>query len=88
MKLSGNNPFQKTYLALFLLGGAIIIGIIGFMLIEHFSLLDAFYMTIITLGTVGFSEVHPLSDEGKIFTIFLIVAGLVIFGYFITQISR
>ncbi len=81
-------PVQQTYLALYLLFGAIVIGVIGFMMIEHYSLLDAFYMTVITLGTVGFSEVHPLSDAGKIFTIFLIILGLVIFGFFITQISR
>ena len=84
----GNNPFRKTYLAIYLLIGAISIGIIGFILIEGYNFLDALYMTIITLGTVGFSEVNPLSPEGKIFTIFLIVLGLVIFGFFITQISR
>ncbi len=83
-----NNPLVKAYLVIYLLLGAILIGIAGFMIIEHFSLLDAFYMTIITLGTVGFSEVHPLSPAGKIFTVFLIIAGLVIFAYFITQISR
>ena len=84
----GNNPFRKTYLAIYLLIGAISIGIIGFIVIEGYNFLDALYMTIITLGTVGFSEVNPLSPEGKIFTIFLIVLGLVIFGFFITQISR
>lgn len=81
-------PVQQTYLALYMLLGAIMIGVVGFMLIENYSLLDAFYMTVITLGTVGFSEVYPLSDAGKIFTIFLIISGLVIFGFFITQISR
>ena len=84
----GNNPFRKTYLAIYLLIGAISIGIIGFIVIEGYNFLDALYMTIITLGTVGFSEVNPLSPEGEIFTIFLIVLGLVIFGFFITQISR
>ncbi|MBK9454064.1 MAG: hypothetical protein IPO24_00065 [Bacteroidetes bacterium] len=44
-----NTPLQQTYLALYLLGGAIVIGVFGFMLIEAYSLLDAFYMTVITL---------------------------------------
>ena len=88
MTIRRNHPLYKTYFAIYLLLAAIAIGIIGFMAIEHYSLLDSFYMTIITLGTVGFSEVHPLSPAGKIFTVFLIVAGLVIFAFFITQISR
>lgn len=88
MSYQGENPFRKTYLAIYLLLGAVVIGTVGFIVIEEYNLLDAFYMTIITLGTVGFSEVNPLSAEGKIFTIFLIITGLVIFGFFITQISR
>lgn len=83
-----NTPIRQTYLAIYLLFGAIVTGVIGFILIEGYSLLDSIYMTIITLGTVGFSEVHPLSNTGKIFTIFLIMLGLVIFGYFVTQMSR
>lgn len=83
-----DNPLKKTYLAIYLLLLSIIIGVTGFMVIEHYTFLDACYMTIITLGTVGFAEVNPLSDSGKIFTIFLIISGLVIFGYFIAQISR
>lgn len=88
MSHHNDNPFRKTYLAIYLLLGAIGVGTIGFIIIEQYNLLDAFYMTIITLGTVGFSEVNPLSPEGKLFTIFLIITGLVIFGFFITQISR
>jgi voltage-gated potassium channel len=51
-------------------------GILGYELIEGWHFLDALYMTIITLATIGFSEVHPLSEEGRIFTIFLIVVGV------------
>jgi voltage-gated potassium channel len=51
-------------------------GTIGYMAIEHWSFFDSLYMTVITLTTVGYREVHPLSDEGTIFTIFLIVGGV------------
>ena len=53
----------------------VILGVAGFMLIEGWNFLDALYMTVITIGTVGFAEVHPLDSAGRIFTIFLIVGG-------------
>lgn len=54
-------------------------GTVGYMTIEGWSFGDALYMTIITLATVGYGEVHQVSDTGRIFTIFLIVLGV---GYF------
>lgn len=51
-------------------------GTVGFHLIEGWGPLDSVYMTVITVATVGFKEVHPLSDAGKVFTIFLIVGGV------------
>ena len=56
-------------------------GTIGYMIIENMSFLDAFYMTVITVTTVGFGEVKRLSHDGKIFTIFLIVSGFGVFTY-------
>jgi voltage-gated potassium channel len=50
-------------------------GTIGFILVEGWSLMDAVYMTIITLSTVGFQEVHPLSTGGRLVTIALILGG-------------
>ncbi len=61
--------------AIFLLGS------FGYMLIEGWALIDAFYMTVITLSTVGFQEVQPLSQEGRVFTAFMIVLGIGTFGY-------
>ena len=58
------------------------------MFIEHYTLIDAFYMTIITVATVGFGEVHPLSDAGKIFTALLIMTSFGIFAYSISLITR
>jgi voltage-gated potassium channel len=57
-------------------------GVTGYQLIEGWNTLDAFYMTVITLATVGFLEVHPLSDTGRMFTAFLILcgSGLLVYG--------
>lgn len=63
------------------------IGVIGYMTIEGYAFLDALYMTINTIGTVGFREISPLSDAGKIFTIFLIIAGIGTFAYAISVIT-
>ena len=52
-----------------------LIGATGFHYIEGYSYLDALYMTVITLSTVGFGEVAPLSPAGKLFTMLLIVWG-------------
>ncbi|PIU65233.1 MAG: potassium channel protein [Armatimonadetes bacterium CG07_land_8_20_14_0_80_40_9] len=54
----------------------IIIGTLGYRLIEEWSYLDCLYMTIITITTVGFGEVHELSLGGKLFTIFLVISGV------------
>lgn len=51
-------------------------GVLGYMYIEKWSVLDSVYMVVITLFTVGFQEVHPLSQAGRIFTIFIIVGGV------------
>jgi voltage-gated potassium channel len=51
-------------------------GTIGFMIVENLSLLDAFYFTIVTVATVGYGDVHPISEAGKILSICLIVAGV------------
>jgi voltage-gated potassium channel len=57
-------------------GVVVLLGVVGYRLIEpEYSLLDAVYMTIITLGTVGYGEVHTLSTGGRLFTIFLIIGG-------------
>jgi len=60
-------------------GGIVILtvaGTIGYMLIEDYRLADAVYMTVITLSTVGFAEVRPLSEAGRMFTVGLIVTGV------------
>ncbi len=69
-------------LALLLL---VIIGTAGYELIEGMSALDGLYMTFITLTTIGFEEVHPLSDAGKLFTIGLSIFGIGIVAFVATR---
>jgi voltage-gated potassium channel len=57
--------------------GVAVAGTAGFMIVEHYTLPEALYMSIITLSTVGFSEVRPLSDTGRLFTAAFIVVGFV-----------
>jgi voltage-gated potassium channel len=63
-------------------------GATGYMTIEGWSLLDSLYMTIITLGTVGFREVHDLSPYGKVFTITLIIFGVSVLGYIVGSLAQ
>src|SRR5579871_1524590 len=53
-------------------------GTLGFIVIEHYPPFDAFYMTLITISTVGYAEVHPLSQAGRVFNSFLIFFGVTI----------
>ncbi|MBL0145831.1 MAG: NAD-binding protein [Chitinophagaceae bacterium] len=82
------NLLKGLFPPLVLLGGLILFGTFGYIVIEKFNFLDALYMTVITIASVGFHEVHPLSDAGRIFTIFLILINLGLFTYFITLLSR
>lgn len=63
------------------LGLTTIIGTLGYMIIERWNIVDAFYMTVITLSTVGFGEVLPLSALGRVFTVVLILVGIGLFTY-------
>lgn len=80
-------PFIKIYLALGVFAFILLSGTCGYVVIEHYTFLQALYMTVITISTVGFGEVKPLSDAGRIFTIFLILANIGTFTYFIAQLS-
>ncbi len=66
----------------------VVLGTTGYMLIEGFTFTEAFFMTIITISTVGFREVHPLSELGQFFTAFLIVISFGIFAYAVTTLTR
>lgn len=82
------NPVKELKQSLFVLLLLVSLGIAGFMVIEQWRFLDALYMTVITLGTVGFQEVHCLSDAGKVFTILLIVFGVSVLGYTVGKLAQ
>ncbi len=67
--------------ALLLLLAVILFGTFGYTLIENWDLFDALYMTIISITTTGYREVHPLSQFGKIFTLLVIILGVVTIAY-------
>jgi len=78
-------PLVLTVLMMF-------IGTLGYVVIDDFSLMDAVYQTGITFTTVGFGEMAPISDAGRIFTITLIIAGFATFsmavGIMIAELNR
>jgi len=78
---------NKFILAVVLIVTVIFIGTIGYMILENGDFVDSLYMTIITISTVGFKEVFPLTDAGKIFTVFLIFSSLSILAFGINIIS-
>ena len=65
----------------------LIVGFFGYILIEGYSPLDSLYMLVITFATIGYCEVHPLSDAGRLFTIGLIISGFTVGFYSIGRIS-
>ncbi len=73
---------NRRFLALLLIPFLLFaLGTVGYMAIEGWNFVDAFYMTAITLSTVGFGEVRTLSLNGRIFTIVLLVAGVAFVAY-------
>ena len=79
--------FRKLFYSAILLLTSLFAGTFGFIWIEGFSLLDSFYMAVITFSTVGFNEVYPLSDHGRLFASFYIIFNLMIFAYVVSVIS-
>ncbi|HHZ95910.1 MAG TPA: potassium channel protein [Flavobacteriales bacterium] len=80
-------PFKNLYLALIAMVAVVLIGSIGFVYLEGYSWIEAFYMTVITVSTVGFREVKELSPTGMIFTSFLIISSISAFAYSISALT-
>jgi voltage-gated potassium channel len=71
-----SHPFRRLLPAILLLLIVLFVGILGYILIERWTPLEAIYMVITTIFTVGFQEMHPLSPAGKVFTMCIIVGGV------------
>ena len=66
----------------------VVVGSVGYVVIEGWSWIDAFYMAIITVTTVGFGEVHPLTSAGRLFTSVLVVLGVAAITYSFTALAN
>ena len=79
---------SKLYKAILLLLLVIVIGVTGYMYLSDDTFINALYMTIITITTVGFGEIHPLSASERMFTIFLILMSVVVIGYALSILTE
>jgi len=80
--------YSKLKLSIILLFATIAFGTSGYVFIEGMSPFEAFYMTVITISTVGFSEIKPLSDIGRVITIIVIGMGISLLTYTLGQVAR
>ena len=87
MMINRKSQFSNVYLALVFIILVVIMGVVGFIFIEGYSLLDAVYMTVITVSTVGFQEVNQLSESGRLFTSFLIITTFGTFAYAVSVLT-
>ena len=78
---------NRLSLVAVLLGGVLGVGTAGYMTVEGWNAFDSFYMTVITVGTIGYGEVHPLSHGGRLFTVALILLGLGTTAYAFSQLT-
>ena len=70
-----------------LLGAVLSVGTVGYMLVEGWGVFDSFWMTVITVATIGYGEVHPLTHSGRVFTVGLIFLGLGTTAYAFSQLT-
>jgi len=84
MPSTKNRLYYATLLAVFI----ILAGTLGYTLIEGWSPLESLYMTIITVATIGYGEIKPLSSGGRIFTIFIILFGVGNVAYLVGQLTK
>ena len=79
---------HKVYLSFVMLAFLLLSGVVGFRIIADYNWVDALYMTVITIATVGYGEVVPLDATGKIFTVFLILTSLGVIGFSLSVITE
>ncbi|MGB5634256.1 MAG: potassium channel family protein, partial [Waterburya sp.] len=70
------------------LASIVLVGTFWYWLVEKWTFAESAYMTVITLSTVGFSEVRPLGERGRLFTVALILMGLLTIGYIVNRFTE
>src|SRR5512139_1210827 len=79
---------RRILAALAVLAGVTVCATLGFVAIAGWAIVDAFSMTVITMTSVGFGEVHPLSTAGKLFTVLVILGGVAVVAMFLSYGSQ
>jgi voltage-gated potassium channel len=78
--------YSRLRISIFVLIAVVSLGTFGYVTLEDMDLFDAFYMTLITISTVGFGEIKPLSDAGRILTVFIIISGISVLTFTLGQV--
>ncbi len=78
---------RRLIYALSVFVAVVVIGTAGYMVLAHWNLLDALYMTVITMGGVGYREVHPLTQGGQLWTMLVIVSGVGALGFAVITVT-
>jgi voltage-gated potassium channel len=81
-------PLSRLRAATLLVVAVVVTGVLGYRYLEEYTWFDALYMTAITLSTVGFQEVQPLSQVGRLFTVGLLAAGVGVVFYTIVALAE
>src|ERR687895_295294 len=75
-RMNPQSPWASLRLPLFASVGVLVYGVAGYSVVLGWSFIDGLYMTLLTMTTVGFTEVRPLDTAGKVFTISLLIMGV------------
>jgi voltage-gated potassium channel len=81
-------PLSRLRAAALLVVAVVVTGVLGYCFLEGYTWFDALFMTAITLSTVGFQEVQPLSQVGRLFTVDLLAAGLGVVFYTVVALAE
>ncbi|HET7799863.1 MAG TPA: potassium channel family protein [Humibacillus xanthopallidus] len=66
----------------------VLLGTLVYRWLEHWSVVDSLYFSVVTLATVGFGDLHPTTDAAKLFTVLYILSGLGILSAFISELTK
>ncbi|MEN7549537.1 potassium channel protein [Rapidithrix thailandica] len=88
MKATLTRQLNQLFIAISVLLLSLLVGIIGFMQLEAYTFWDAFYMTVITISTVGMNELNRVGPEGRIFISIYIIFNFSVFAYFASVVTK
>ena len=86
--MKSSRPYLTFFIPLLIIFVLLVVGTLGYHFIDDYNFFDGFYMTVITIATVGYGEIHPLSTAGRVFTSFLIITSFGTFAYAISMFTK